>query len=372
VAAIAKGLEDQFGDRIAGGCIITKYGHTEQLSRIRQVQAGHPIPDEQGVRGTRMVLDMLEELGSNDRVFVLVTGGASALLVAPAPPISLADKAAVTSLLIRSNASIEEINTVRQALSEVKAGRLLERIFPAQSMTLLISDIPSGDLSKIGSGPTIKPSASSLNPVEILERYDVADKLPASVMQNLSEACQDSSARPVARGEAVLMADSAALIEAIDRGAAALGLAVRHVDLAMTGNTHAAAHDFAAAMVDYARGGLPRPCLFVSAGETTLQVRGGGLGGRNQEFALTAARHLAGVEGCVLLAAGTDGTDGPTSAAGGYADWTTCERATRAELSVEEFLADNDSHSLLGIIGDLHTTGPTGTNVMDLVLGLVV
>lgn len=371
VVSLAKGIEDQFGDRIADGCIVTKYGHTEALRHIRQVEAGHPIPDEQGVLGTRMVLDTLKDLRSKDRVFVLVTGGASALLVGPASSISLEDKAAVTALLIRSHASIEEINTVRQALSEVKAGRLLEKIFPAQSMTLLISDIPSGDLSKIGSGPTIRPANSGFGPLEILSRHHIEDQVPARVMRHLRSTERSRTARPAAHGEVILVADNVALVAAIDRDAATLGIPVRQVDVAMTGNTHRAARDFAAAMKDHAASGMPRPCLFVSAGETTLQVRGNGLGGRNQEFALTAAQELAGVAGCVLLAAGTDGTDGPTPAAGAFADWTTCERAIQAHLSIDRSLADNDSYPLLQAIGDLHVVGPTGTNVMDLVLGIV-
>ena len=371
VASLAKGLERQFGDRIDDGCIVTKYGHTEPLKRIRQIEAGHPIPDERGAEGTRLLMRTVADLGPDDRVFVLITGGASALMVAPAPPIRLADKALVTDLLIRSHASIEEINTVRQALSAVKAGRLLDHIWPAQSMTLLISDIPSGELSKIGSGPTIRQAPGGPLPCAILRGYDLLDKIPASVAQHLARSGQDGSMVSDARGEVILLADRATLVAAVDDLAAACGIAVRHVDVAMQGNTHAAAHAFAAAMKDYKAQGGASPCLFVSAGETTLEVRGSGRGGRNQEFALTAAGDLAGIEGCVLLAAGTDGTDGPTPAAGAFADGTTCKRAAQSGLSIERTLADNDSYSLLEAIGDLYISGPTGTNVMDLVLGLV-
>jgi glycerate 2-kinase len=373
VASLAKGLEVQFGERIDRGCIIVKDGHIEQLERIEQIEAGHPVPDERGVAGTRRLLEMLGGLTPLDRVFMLLTGGASALLVSPIDGVSLAEKAAVTNLLLRSQATIEEINAVRKALSQVKGGLLAEHIAPAQSMTLLLSDVPNGDLGTIGSGPTILEDGPSLDPLAIFAQHGLSGQVPRNVIESLRERRAVpflAAHRPSARAETILLADSTAAVRAVDLEAARLGLSVVHVDLAMQGNTHDAARQFAATMKAHVAKGLSPPTLFVASGETTLLVEGVGRGGRNQEFALTAGRELAGEERLVLLASGTDGTDGPTEAAGAFADGLTCERAARAGLSVEEILANNDSFSLFQATGDLHITGPTGTNVMDLVLGM--
>jgi glycerate-2-kinase len=211
--------------------------------------------------------------------------------------------------------------------------------------------------------------------LDILERHGLLGGIPASVRAHLAR--PRASGHHAHRGfppraEALLLADNSSLVEALDEAAARRGLAVHHHDLAMTGDAHAAARSFAAALRRRAAAKAPRPCLVVAAGETTLQVKGAGLGGRNQEFALVAAQELAEVAGVMLLASGTDGTDGPTSAAGAFADGSTCRRAAAAGRSVAQALADNDSHTLFRTIGDLHVTGPTGTNVMDLVLGLVL
>jgi len=371
-ASMAKGLETQFAERIAGGCIIVKYGHTEALERIEQIEAGHPVPDSNGLAGTARLLAMLEGLRAEDRVFVLLTGGASALLVAPVDGVTLSDKAALTQALLRSHASIYEINTVRKALSRIKGGRLAERIAPAQLITLLISDVPGGDVATIGSGPTVCEPAPGGDALAILERHGVVGQTPQSILRHLAGQRERGPALPcaTASGETLVLANSAALVREVDALAAKAGLPVVHVDVAMAGGTHAAARGFAQAMKAHLAQGNPRPCLFVSAGETTLQVNGSGLGGRNQEFALIAAQELAGEESIVVLASGTDGTDGPTEAAGGYADGTTCQRAAASGLAIEQALADNDSHTVLSALGDLHVTGPTGTNVMDLVLGL--
>ena len=373
VASLAKGIERQLGDRIAGGCIIVKYGHVEALERIEQVEAGHPVPDENGVIGTRRLLAMLDGLRAEDRVFVLLTGGASSLLIAPVDGVTLADKAVVTSALLRSRASIEDINAVRKALSQIKGGRLSERLAPAKSMTLLISDVPSGNLATIGSGPTIYDSLPKTDPLEILERYGVRDQTPRSIVDHLirRRAMPPGEARAVAETKTILLATSATVVRDVDAAAGRLGLPVVHVDLAMQGGTHAAARAFALALKRHMAQADYRPCLFVAAGETTLEVKGNGLGGRNQEFALVVGQELAGEEGFVVLASGTDGTDGPTEAAGGFADGSTCRRAELAGFPVDRALAENDSNALLRAIGDLHVTGPTGTNVMDLVLGLV-
>lgn len=366
--SLAKGLETLLGDRISDGCIIVKHGHAEPLlKRVRQFQAGHPIPDAQGVEATAEMLRTVEGLTERDSVIVLLTGGASALMVAPADGVTLEEKAEVTDLLLRSAASIEEINAVRKRLSRVKGGALLDHVGSASVLTLLISDVPSGDLCMIGSGPTYARRNSPSDPMAILARYGLAQSVPFSIRDVLA---RDVPLAPQAAGrrEALMLADSAMLVEAVHGIAERDGLTVHDVDVAMAGNTHDAALTMAAAL----RGVPPqdRPALLVSAGETTLPVKGDGLGGRNQEYALVAALALAGEENAALLAAGTDGTDGPTDAAGAFADGALRDRARAAGLDPAQMLARNDSYHLFEATGDLFRTGPTGTNVMDLVLGI--
>ena len=367
VGSLAKGLETLLGDRISDGCIIVKHGHDELLTRIRQLQAGHPIPDAQGMEATAEMLRTVEGLTDRDSVIVLLTGGASALMVAPVDGVTLEEKAATTEILLRSGASIEEINAVRKRLSRVKGGGLLHHVGPASVLTLLISDVPSGDICMIGSGPTLAGGEGAEDPIAILKRYGLQDTVPASIRRALAKGVHPVP-KTVGRRETLLLAESAMLVEAVHRIAAREGVAVGDVDTAMAGNTHDAALAMAAAM----RVVPPqdRPMLLVSAGETTLQVTGDGLGGRNQEFALVAAMALAGQDNAVLLAAGTDGTDGPTDAAGAFADGGLHERARAVGLNPAEMLARNDSYRLFDATGDLFLTGPKGTNVMDLVLGI--
>jgi len=367
--SLATGLEAALGDRIDDGCIIVKRGHREALGQIRQFEAGHPIPDEAGALATEELLRTISGLTPRDSVVVVVTGGASALMVAPIEGVTLAEKAATTDLLLRSGASIEEINAVRKRLSRVKGGRLLDHIGAASVLTLLLSDVPSGDYGAVGSGPTIPPrEGDCADPLAIFAKYGIERLVRPSMLRRLTEPGATPPARSHRREAMLLLADSAALVRAVHSVAQREGLEVRDVNPTMTGNTHDAARSMVAAL--RATSPSRRPALFVSAGETTLKVTGDGRGGRNQEFALVSALSLAGVPDVVLLAAGTDGTDGPTDAAGAFADGSLAGRASAAGLDPARMLARNDSYGLFERTGDLFRTGPTGTNVMDLVLGL--
>jgi glycerate 2-kinase len=366
-AALGEGMETVLGARIDAGRLVVKYGHGAPLRRIEILEAGHPTPDAAGVSATRAVLERVGGLTPDDRVFVLLTGGASALLVDPAPGISLEDKQAVTGLLLRSGAEIGEINTVRRRLSQVKGGGLARAIGPAPSLTLMISDIPGGDPALVGSGPTWPDPAPPGAALEVLRRYGLDRQAPAAVLRRLTAPPEPAAvSRPLGHAGHLVLADSATALAAAARHAAALGYAVEVVDPRMTGAAHAAARAFAEAL----RRPRDRPAVLLAAGETTLQVTGQGRGGRCQEFALAAAHVFSGVRGAALLAAGTDGTDGPTDVAGAFADGTTLARAAAAGLDLAALMADNDSHAALQILGDLFVTGPTGTNVMDLVVGL--
>lgn len=374
-ASLARGLESVLGKRIDKGCIVVKYDHAEPLEQITTIEASHPVPDTAGVAGTQAVLDCVRGLTEKDRVFVALTGGASALLIAPVPSVSLEDKADATRVLLASGADISEMNTIRKVLSRVKGGRLLDAIGPAASMTLMISDIPSDDPSMIGSGPTWPDTSAPGEAANIVARYGVADQLPASVLARIEEAARETAAPP-AHGSArhLLLADARTALEAARQSAQALGYEVVIVDPRMDDDTHVVAHRFTAAIRDALvrrAAGDRRPVALLAIGETTLKVTGKGRGGRNQEFALVAAMDLKGVEGFSLLASGTDGTDGPTEAAGAFADGGTIARADAMNMPAAQSLADNDSNSFFSALGDLHVTGPTGTNVMDLVIALV-
>lgn len=373
-ASLAKGLEQVLGDRIDAGCIVVKYGHTESLQRIRQFEASHPLPDEAGYLATLEILKGLVGLSPNDRVFILLTGGASALLVAPVPEITLEEKAVVTDLLMRAGAPIDEMNLVRTTLSRVKGGGLLDAIGPAPSMTLVISDVPGDRASTIGSGPTIREHRSAKQILSILRRYGLTDRLPPSAAKYLNQGIKtEEHAKPHAKDRLIMIADSQAALAAAAAAARAEGCGVTVVEPDLADGTHEAAERIAAAISQARRNhqaGDP-PHILLAAGETTLEVRGNGLGGRNQEFALVAARRLAGLSGTALLTCGTDGTDGPTDAAGAFVDGSTCERAQAAGFDIDDVLARNDSYWLFSALGDLEITGPTGTNVMDLIIGVV-
>ena len=365
-ASVLAGLEAVLGDRLAGGCAIVKYGHGAPLEKIETFGAGHPVPDEAGVQATSHLLEFLKALGPHDSVFVVLTGGASALLVAPADGLTLADKAKVTNLLIGSGATISEINLVRKHLSKVKGGRLREAIHPARSMTLMISDVPDNDPATIGSGPTMPDASTPEQAIAILERYGLRNLVPASVLDALRHAAPRLEHPFQDQHRHIILADSKTALEAAQAAAEALGYPVEIVDERLETDTHKAAQRFAAAMRR-----AVRPKILLAAGETTLKVTGNGRGGRNQEFALVAALALEGLRGAALLASGTAGTDGPTEAAGAFVDGTTVDRARAIGLDAEAMLADNDSNSFFAALGDLHVTGPTGTNVMDLIVGLI-
>ena len=368
--SLLAGLEKVLGDRLDGGCAIVKEGHGEPLRRIELFEAGHPIPDERGVRATTAMLDFLDGLGPHDNVFIALTGGASALMVAPADGITLAEKAEVTDVLLASGANIAEINTIRKHLSKVKGGRLLDAIHPARSLTLMISDVPGNDLAMIGSGPTLRDATTSREALDILERYGVTRKIPRSVLEILERPAPSPNAPTDDRASHLVLADSNSALAAAEAVAVREGYRTRIVDAHMDNDTHDAARSFAASMTAAANGACS-PTVFLAAGETTLKVRGNGRGGRNQEYAMVAALALQGIPNAALLSSGTDGTDGPTNAAGGFADGTTIARARRAGLSAADALANNDSNTFLAALDDLHVTGPTGTNVMDLVIGVV-
>jgi glycerate-2-kinase len=348
------------------------------LERVVVEEGGHPLPDEAGIRATERILAELEGGRAEDRIFFLLTGGASALLVAPAVGITLDDKIRTTELLLRSGADIRELNAIRKHLSRVKGGRLAEKMAPASILGLVVSDVIGDDLSSIGSGPAVADPTTFGDCLEILARYGLEEKLPEKVRERLVAGARGrlpetpkAGDPSLARAKHLILASNRLSLRAARSRASALGFEPEIFRADMVGDVHEVARDFASRLKELARR-KGRPSALLAGGELTLVVKGSGLGGRNQELALACALHLRGTEGVLVLSAGTDGTDGPTDAAGAFADGDTWDRARRMGLDPDALLADNDSYRLFDRLGDLLKTGPTGTNVNDIVVGLSV
>jgi len=348
-----------------------------RLERVVVEEGGHPLPDEAGEAATRRLLSDLESGRPEDRIFLLLTGGASALLVAPADGVSLEDEIATTNALLRVGATIRELNTVRKHLSAVKGGRLLERMAPARALAFVVSDVIGDDLSAIGSGPAVPDPTTFGDCLSIVSAYGLSERLPVSVTRRFTRGARGlvpETPKPetgtLARVHHVILASNRISLAAAREKAKELGFDVEVFRSDMEGEVHELARRFAARLLELERARGSRRFALLAGGELTLEVRGKGLGGRNQELALVVAREIRGREGVAILSAGTDGTDGPTDAAGAFADGRTWDRARDMGMDPERLLADNDSYRLFDGLGDLLRTGPTGTNVNDLVIGL--
>jgi hydroxypyruvate reductase len=379
-ASLARGVEAVLGARIDDGLVVVKHGHAEDLRYCRQLEAGHPVPDAASARAAAAVLEFVGTPRDSDLYLVLLTGGASSLLASPAPGLTLDDKAAVTRLLVASGATIAEINVVRRHLSRLKGGQLARALAPAASVTLAISDVLGDEPAAIGSGPTVADPSTFGDALAVLRRFSLEARTPPAALRRLRSGAEGDVAetpKPAdpafANARFAILASLGHAVAAAGREARAAGYQVVPFGPWLQGDAHARAREFARRLRDLAAGrraGAP-PLMLVAGGETTLEVRGTGRGGRNQEFAVIVAQEIAGAPGLCALAAGTDGTDGPTDAAGGFADGGTVSRALAAGLDPVGILRENDSNRLLRASGDLFVSGPTGTNVTDLVLGVV-
>ncbi len=379
-ATMAAALERLLGKRIAGGLVNVKYGHSARLRRVELNECGHPVPDEAGARGAARIAAIAAQAGERDLVLVVVSGGASALLPLPAPPITLAEKQAATGLLLACGASIHEINCIRKHISAVKGGQLARIACPATVVALMLSDVIGDDLDVIGSGPTAPDASTFLQARAVLDKYDLAGRVPAAVLQRIEAGVRGEIAETPEAGEAVfervqnlIVGSNRLAVDAAARKARELGFRPLVLSTRIEGETRDIARMHAAIAREIAASGQPLkpPACVISGGETTVTLRGAGLGGRNQEFALAAAIDIAGCGNIAVLSGGTDGTDGPTDAAGAVADSRTLARAVEKGLDARRFLAENDSYHFFEPLGDLLKTGPTGTNVMDVRLLLV-
>lgn len=379
--AMAAAMSGILGGRITAGWVNTKYGHIQTGSgtaaAIRLHEAGHPLPDQNSVSGTQEIMRLAAQAGERDLVICLISGGGSALMAAPAAGLTLEDKQAVTRLMLACGATINELNCVRKHLSAVKGGQLARLAQPAQVVTLILSDVVGNPLDVIASGPTVADSSTFAEACAILTRFGLWEKLPEPVRRRLEDGVAGNIPETPKEGDAALAQVLNVVVGSNDLAAAAavaraeeLGLHALLLSTYIEGEAREVGKVAAGVLREMAGSGHPvaRPGLLVLGGETTVSLHGKGKGGRNQELALAAAPKLAGLANVLLVACGTDGTDGPTAAAGALADGQTMARARAAGLDAYAYLADNDSYHFFERLGDLLITGPTGTNVNDLTL----
>ena len=382
-APMAAALHDLLGERIADGWVNVKQGYLlpgqetpDRIGRIRVQQAAHPLPDEAGRLGAQRVLELVRGLSEDDLVLCVISGGGSALLPLPADGITLAEKQEVTGALLASGATINEINAVRKHLSAIKGGRLAQAAHPARVVSLILSDVVGSPLDVIASGPTVPDSSTWADAWAVLEKYDLAGGAPASVRGRLRRGMAGELPDTPKPGDPIFQSvwnlivgeNRMAALAAVEQ-AQALGLRAELLSTYIEGEAREVGRALAGLAKEMARYDQPlaRPACLVLGGETTVTLRGDGTGGRNQELALAAALALDGWEGTVLVALATDGTDGPTDAAGAVATHDTAARAARAGLSPGRYLENNDSYHFFERLGDLLLTGPTNTNVNDLI-----
>ncbi|MDO9083849.1 MAG: glycerate kinase [Humidesulfovibrio sp.] len=389
---MARAVEEILGERVTQGLVCVKYGHTETLARIEQVEAGHPVPDEAGVRAARRIAELARGADEHTLVLNLISGGGSALLPAPMTysdggrevRLTLAHKQAVTRALLACGADIRETNCVRKHLSELKGGRFLRLLAPATSLSLILSDVVGDRLDTIASGITSADESTAAQALGIVEHYGIAASLPVEALRALQLGAAGDIAETPKPGDPILDratnlligTNHAALLAACDT-ARELGYNVAPLTCLLTGEAREVAKFLAGIALDVRRTGMlvKRPACIILGGETVVTLTGEGKGGRNQEMALA---FLAELErdpehgrGISFLSASTDGSDGPTDAAGAYASAMMLRRARAAGLSTAAALRANDSYHFFEAIEGLYKTGPTMTNVCDLHMLLV-
>lgn len=374
-ARMAQGLEIMLGRRVKGGIINCKYGEPLRLDFVEVHEAGHPIPDRNGVRGSKRILDLARRADEKDLLLCVLSGGGSALLPLPVDEISLEEKQETTEVLLSCGAPINEINAVRKHISLIKGGRLAEAAFPAQVISLILSDVIGDPIDVIASGPTVADGSCFQDCIDIFEKYSIKERIPPGVLEYIKrgqEGKVQETPKPgdplFERTQNVIIGNNLQCLMAARQMAIDLGYNAIVLSTLIQGDTGEAARFHAAVAKEVVRTGNPveRPACIISGGETTVVVRGSGKGGRNQEFVLAFAMEIEDLEGVVVLSGGTDGTDGLTDAAGAIADGHTIKRARQLGIEARDFLKNNDSYHFFKAIDGLLITGPTNTNVMDL------
>ncbi len=373
-------LPDPIRGRITHGLIITKYGHSVPLKKIKVIEADHPVPDEAGAAAAKKLLEIAETADENTLVINLISGGGSALTPLPAGGITLENKQETTDALLECGAAIHEINTIRKHLSRFKGGQLARAVHPAIMINLVISDVVGDDLSTIASGPAVPDTTTFRECLDIVRKFGLETGLPAPVLNHLNQGAAGKSPETPKPGDPVfsnihhhIIADNMAALKAAQKKADQLGYNSLVLSSMIEGETREVSKVHTAIAKEVVRSGHPvvPPACILSGGETTVTIQGNGKGGRNQEFALACVSDIAGLENTVILSCGTDGTDGPTDAAGAIADHTTLSRAKALGLDPDRYLSENNAYPFFSQLNDLVKTGPTRTNVMDIRIILI-
>lgn len=364
---MAKAAHDVLGDKIKTGVVITKYHHSQgKIGDLKIFEAGHPVPDKNTIKASRKALETVSRLSPEDTVLFLVSGGGSALFEVPQAGITLEDLTSITDQLLRSGADIVEINTIRKRLSAVKGGRFALLCKPAKVLALVLSDVLGDRLDSIASGPAYPDSTTSEDAIKIIQKYNIQlrpgvleilkketpkflDNVETEIIGSVSRVCKVAAKRAKMLGYEPMIFTTTLDCEAREAG----GFIAAMVHEVVTNDRP-----------------LKKPCALIFGGETVVHVRGSGKGGRNQELALAAAAKLQGLKGVIIASVGTDGTDGPTDAAGGIVDGNTAQILKEKGINIEDILNNNDSYHALDAVGNLIKTGPTGTNVNDLIIAL--
>ena len=375
-APMAAAVEEVVGDRLPiEGSVTVRYGNSAPTRHVRIREGGHPVPDSACAEGTQAIVELMEDIDERDLVVCVISGGGSALLTLPDDDLSLDDLQRTTDALLRSGATINEFNVVRKHLDAVKGGGLARLAAPARLVTLMLSDVVGNPLDAIASGPTVADTSTWSDAAAVFDRYGLWDQVPAPVARRLRAGVAGDlpdTPKPgdplFERTQAVIVGSNLLACQAAASAASEAGFSTLVLTTYVEGEAREVSRVLAGLLreVDASGHPLQRPCCLIAGGETTVTIRGGGRGGRNQELALSAAFSLQGTRDVLLASIGTDGSDGPTDAAGAFVDGTTLDRARALGLDAARYLADNDSYTFFDRLGDLIRTGPTNTNVNDL------
>jgi hydroxypyruvate reductase len=380
VSSMAKTIEEIFETRIHKGHVIAKYGHTETLNKISCTEAGHPIPDENGVGGTGKILEILEELKENDLVICLISGGGSALLVRPFDHITLQELKECSNVLINCGATINEINTIRKHISRVKGGQLAKETYPATLVTLIISDVIGDPLDVIASGPCVPDLTTFKDAKNIIDKYNLAKDIPKSVLDTIESGIKKQIPETPKKGETIfnnvnnfILCNNSNSLLACRKHAESLDFNTVILTSYLYGDVKEIAKFFVSLKNEIINFNNPvkKPACILSGGEPTVIVKGNGLGGRNQELALAFLAEDKYMDNSIFLSCGTDGTDGPTDAAGAYVNKETIEYIKNNNIDFQTYLNNNDSYHFFEKSGGHIKTGPTNTNVMDIQMLIV-
>lgn len=379
-AHMAKALENIFMKRITKGLICVKYGHSVKLHSILVVEAGHPMPDNNSYLAAKRTLELIKECSEKDLIICLMSGGASAIWALPYAKISFEDKKNCYEILLRSGADIHELNTVRKHISRIKGGLLAQAAYPARLITLAISDVIGNNFSSIGSGPCVGDPTTFKDTMNVFKKYDLFQKIPKSVLKHVLAGVKgDIKETPkpndrIFRGNVeCIVTSNKQFLDIAKQTGEYLGYNVKIVSSELTGEARDVGRQLVekARQIKSAKKPGSKPTILLFGGETTVTLKGDGKGGRNQELALSAALEMVDLEDVLIASFGTDGTDGPTDAAGAFADNKTVAKGNDMHLNAKDFLDSNNSYKYFSKIEDSIITGPTGTNVMDVQIVII-